>query len=86
MVEQDIPAERFTSPTFWENFEGHGVIIYRVEGAEVDHVVVVRSAGIVFDPAHTAPEEGEPIEKHFEHYQRYQRSVAIHSFYRVVRP
>jgi len=81
--DREMPLEEFAFPAFWKEFQGQSVLSYIVEGAEVGHVVVVRSGGIVFDPTPTAPEEGEPI---VEHLKRYRRTVTIHSFSRVYRP
>jgi hypothetical protein len=79
----EIPLEESAFSAFWREFQGQGILGYGVEDADVGHVVVVRSGGIVFDPAPTAPEEGEPIA---EHLKQYRRTVTIHSFSRVFRP
>lgn len=64
-----IPQWEPAVSTFWKSFTGQGILQYSVEGAGAGHVVVVRSGGLVFDPAPTAPEEGEFISDHLKQYQ-----------------
>jgi hypothetical protein len=51
---------------FWRNFQGQGVLHYRLSHQPIGHVVVVRSGGIILDPAADAPEEGESLVEHFK--------------------
>lgn len=44
--------------TFGEAFQGEAVVFYAKDG-DPNHVILVRSGGIVFDPH--APDGGEPI-------------------------
>jgi hypothetical protein len=64
-----IPQWEPAFSTFWKSFTGQGILEYSVEGAGTGHVVVVRSGGLVFDPAPTAPEGGEFISDHLKQYQ-----------------
>jgi len=50
---------------FWRNFQGQGVLHYALPYQPIGHVVVVRSGGIILDPAADAPEEGESLVEHF---------------------
>jgi hypothetical protein len=65
---REIPLWEPEFSTFWRGFRGQGILEYVVKGSEVGHVVVVRSGGVVFDPARNAPEEGEFISDHLKQY------------------
>jgi hypothetical protein len=65
---REIPSWEPAFSTFWKGFEGRGILECRVEHSEMGHVVVVRSGGVVFDPAPEAPEEGEFVANHFKQY------------------
>jgi hypothetical protein len=64
-----IPQREPAFSMFWKGFTGLGILQYSVDGTGPGHVVVVRSGGLVFDPALTAPEEGEFIADHLKQYQ-----------------
>jgi len=81
--DREIPPDEAAFSEFWKKFQGQGILSYGVEDADVGHCVVVKSGGIVLDPAPTAPEEGEFILKHFKQYRGH---VTIQSFSTVFRP
>jgi len=64
-----IPLEEPACSMFWKGFRGPGILEYSIGEAELGHVVVVRSGGVVFDPAPTKPEEGEFISDHLKRYR-----------------
>ncbi len=65
---REIPLQQPACSTFWRGFTGQSILEYCVEGVEVGYVVVVRSGGIVLDPAQTAPEKGEFMEDYLRPY------------------
>jgi hypothetical protein len=66
---REIPSGEPAFSMFWKGFRAQGILQYSAEGAEVGHVVVVRSGGVVFDPSPRAPEEGEFISDHLKQYR-----------------
>jgi len=62
----DGTVDRVAFKTVWSGFRDIAVVGYTKGDTDIGHMVVVRSGGIVFDPAPPAPEDGEFIWDHFK--------------------
>jgi hypothetical protein len=62
----EVTIEKDALREFWGRFQGEAVMFYTSGIEPIAHAVLVRSGGIVIDPAPSSPEEGEFFNEYFE--------------------